>query len=144
MKKFLVIDSTILPSVYERVLVAKELIRTNQVRGITEAVKKVDISRSTFYKYKDYIFSISEGMIGNKATLSFLLSHEPGVLSDILNILAEAKANILTINQDIPINKIANLSITFDMSNMDINVAELITQLEGKTGVVKVELIAME
>ncbi|MGL5440685.1 MAG: ACT domain-containing protein [Filifactoraceae bacterium] len=144
MKRFLVIDSTILPSVYEKVLEAKELIRTNRVRGVTEAVKRVDISRSTFYKYKDYIFSISEGMIGNKATISFLLSHEPGVLSEILFILAEEKANVLTINQDIPINKIANLSITMDMSNMEINIAELISILQLKKGVVKVEIMAME
>ena len=144
MKKFLIIDSTILPSVYEKVVEAKEMLRTGKARGITDAVKKLGISRSTFYKYKDYVFNISEGMIGNKATISFLLNHEPGVLSSILWTLAENKSNVLTISQDIPINKIANLSITFDMSNMEIEMDVFLTILKRINGVVRVELIAME
>jgi len=144
MKKFLIIDSTILPSVYEKVVEAKEMLRTGKAKGITDAVKKLGISRSTFYKYKDHVFNVSEGMIGNKATVSFLLNHEPGVLSLILRTLAENKANVLTISQDIPINKIANLSITFDMSNMEIEMDVFLTILKRINGVVRVELIAME
>lgn len=144
MKKFLIIDSTILPSVYEKVVEAKEMLRTGRAKGITDAVKQLGISRSTFYKYKDYVFNISEGMIGNKATISFLLNHEPGVLSSILRTLAENKANVLTISQDIPINKIANLSITFDMSNMEIEMDSFLTILKRINGVVRIELIAME
>lgn len=144
MKKFLIIDSTILPSVYEKVVQAKELLRTGQAKGITDAVKKLNISRSTFYKYKDHVFNVSEGMIGNKATISFLLSHETGVLSSILNIFATHKANVLTISQDIPINGIANLSITFEMSNLTIEMDSFIQQLTDMDGVVKSELIAME
>ena len=144
MKKFLIIDSNILPSVYEKVVQAKELLRTGQAKGITDAVKKLNISRSTFYKYKDHVFNVSEGMIGNKATISFLLSHETGVLSSILNIFATHKANVLTISQDIPINGIANLSITFEMSNLIIEMDDFIQQLTDMDGVVKTELIAME
>lgn len=144
MKKFLIIDSNILPSVYEKVVQAKELLRTGQAKGITDAVKKLNISRSTFYKYKDHVFNVSEGMIGNKATISFLLSHETGVLSSILNIFATHKANVLTISQDIPINGIANLSITFEMSNLTIEMDDFIQQLTDMDGVVKTELIAME
>lgn len=144
MKKFLIIDSTILPSVYEKVVQAKELLRTGQAKGITDAVKKLNISRSTFYKYKDHVFNVSEGMIGNKATISFLLNHETGVLSSILNIFAVHKANVLTISQDIPINGIANLSITFEMSNLTIEMESFIEQLTSMDGVVKSELIAME
>ncbi len=144
MKKFLIIDSTILPSVYEKVVEAKEMLRTGRAKGITDAVKQLNISRSTFYKYKDYVFNISEGMIGNKATISFLLNHEPGVLSSILRALADNKVNVLTISQDIPINKIANLSITFDMSNMDIEMDAFLTILKRINGVVRIELIAME
>lgn len=144
MKKLLIVDSSILSPVYLKVIEAKELLRTGKAKGITDAVKKLEISRSTFYKYKDYVFSISDGMIGNKATLSFLLEHETGVLSSILRILAEQKTNILTINQDIPINKIANLSITFEMSEMEIEIDALINLLKQIKGVVRAELIAME
>ena len=107
-------------------------------------MKQLSISRSTFYKYKDYVFSVSQGMIGNKATVSFLLNHETGVLSAILNLLAEKKANVLTISQDIPINKIANLSITFEMSNLTVDMEMLLDLLMKVKGVVKAELIAME
>lgn len=144
MKKLLIIDSSILPPVYLKVVEAKELLRTGKAKGITDAVRQLDISRSTFYKYKDYVFNISEGMIGNKATISFLLDHETGVLSSILQILAEKGANVLTISQDIPINKIANLSITFEMSTMSIDIDHLMNLLKTVRGVVRTELIAME
>ncbi|MDO4720688.1 MAG: ACT domain-containing protein [Peptostreptococcaceae bacterium] len=144
MKKLLIIDSSILPPVYLKVVEAKELLRTGKAKGITDAVRQLDISRSTFYKYKDYVFNISEGMIGNKATISFLLDHETGVLSSILQILAEKGANVLTISQDIPINKIANLSITFEMSAMSMDVDRLMNLLKAVRGVVRTELIAME
>ena len=144
LKKFLVIDSSVLPEVFEKVLTAKELLRTNSVKGISEAVKKVDISRSTFYKYKDYVFGLSEGMVGNKAILSFLLKDERGTLSSILKHLSSNEVNILTINQDLPINKIANVSITIEISKMETDIDTLIENLKILNGVVKAELLALE
>lgn len=144
LKKFLVIDSSVLPDVFEKVLTAKELLRTNSVKGISEAVKKVDISRSTFYKYKDYVFSLSEGMVGNKAILSFLLKDERGTLSPILRFLSDNHVNILTINQDLPINKIANVSITIEISKMETDINTLVDELKNLSGVVKAELLALE
>lgn len=144
MKKFLVIDSSVLPDVFEKVLTAKELLRTNSAKGISEAVKKVDISRSTFYKYKDYVFSLSEGMIGNKAILSFLLKDERGTLSSILKLLSDNNVNILTINQDLPINKIANVSITIEISKMSVEIDLLVENLKNLNGVVMAELLALE
>lgn len=144
MKRFLVVDSRILPDVFEKVLTAKELLRTNSVKGISDAVKQVDISRSTFYKYKDYVFALSEGMLGNKAIISFLLKDEMGNLSSILNHLSKRKANVLTINQDLPINRIANLSITIEISSLSIDIDTLIEELRTLNGIVKAELLALE
>ena len=144
MKKFLVIDSSVLPEVFEKVLTAKELLRTNSVKGISEAVKKVDISRSTFYKYKDYVFGLSKNIIKNKAILSFLLKDERGTLSSILKHLSSNEVNILTINQDLPINKIANVSITIEISKMETDIDTLIENLKMLNGVVKAELLALE
>ena len=144
LKKFLVIDSSVLPEVFEKVLTAKELLRTNSVKGISEAVKKVDISRSTFYKYKDYVFGLSEGMVGNKAIHSFLLKDERGTLSSIMKHLSSNEVNILTINQDLPINKIANVSITIEISKMETDIDTLIENLKMLNGVVKAELLALE
>ncbi|MDO4710445.1 MAG: ACT domain-containing protein [Peptostreptococcaceae bacterium] len=144
MKKFLVIESIVLPDVFTKVLEAKESLRIDPKQGVTEVVRKVGISRSTFYKYKDSVFSLSEGMVGNKATLSFLLMHEKGVLSSILKILSENDANILTINQDIPINKIANVSITIEISQLKVNIHQLTEMISGLQDVVKCELLALE
>lgn len=144
MKKFLVIDSSVLPDVFEKVLTAKELLRTNNAKGISEAVKKVDISRSTFYKYKDYVFALSEGMVGNKAIISFLLKDERGTLSSILKFLSDNSVNILTISQDLPINKIANVSITIEISKMETDIDTLVENLKVLNGVVKAELLALE
>jgi len=142
--KYLVIDKDILPDVFEKVLIVKELLKTGQVNGVTDAVKKVGISRSTFYKYKDYIFPLADGAKGKKVTITMLLSHELGVLSTILNKIAEYRGNILTINQDIPINNIANVSITFDISDLDIDLNKFIEVIKDIKGVVKLNLIAME
>lgn len=143
-KRYLVIDKKMLPEVYDKVMQAKELIRTGKVKGITQAVKEVGISRSAYYKYKDYIFTISEGTKGKKATITFLLSHQLGVLSKILNMIANVQGNILTINQDIPINDFANVSITFDISNLTNDIEELLNDIRDLPGVTKLELVAME
>lgn len=133
-----------LPEIFSKVLEAKEILRINPKLGVTEVVKKIGISRSTFYKYKDFVFSLSEGMIGNKATLSFLLMHEKGILSSILKTLSDNDANILTINQDIPINKIANVSITLEISTLKTDINFLVEHLSLIKGVVRCELLALE
>jgi len=143
-KKFLIIDTEILPEVYERVLETKELLRRGKAKNITEATHLTGISRSTYYKYKDFIFDTSESTRGQKATLTLLLDHSPGVLSNLLNKMACWNLNILTINQDIPINYIANASITVDISNITAGIDEVIQSLNELYGVSKIELIAME
>lgn len=141
--KYIVIDKEILPDVFEKVLRAKDLIRRGKVKGITDAVKNVEISRSTFYKYKDYVFPLSEGNLGKMVTISLLLEHETGVLSDIINGIAKKNGNILTINQNIPINNIANVTITFDISNLSIDFEVLMDRLRNSSGVNMLNIIAM-
>lgn len=143
-RKFLIIDTTILPDIFEKVLETKELLRTGKARGVTEATQMTGISRSTFYKYKDYVSAPSEGSRGQKVTITLLLNHAPGNLSQILSIMAECNVNILTINQDIPINGIANVSITFDISEATVSVDEILEKLNHLEGTSRVELIAME
>ena len=83
-------------------------------------------------------------MVGNKAILSFLLKDERGTLSSILKHLSSNEVNILTINQDLPINKIANVSITIEISKMETDIDTLIENLKMLNGVVKAELLALE
>jgi chorismate mutase len=142
--KYLVIDKKVLPDIFEKVIRVKHLLKTGKSKEITEAVKIVGISRSTYYKYKDYVFTLSEGSIGRKITIAFLLDHEKGILSNILNNIANLQGNVLTINQGIPINDIANVTITLDITNLTIDVEDLLQTIKELQGVVNIDLIAME
>lgn len=141
--KYLIVSKEILPDYYDKVVEARNLIDSRKVKGVSEAVKKVGISRSTYYKYKDYIF-VPSTSLGRKATLSFILEHHRGVLSNILNIIAESNGNILTINQDIPINNNAIVTITLDVLDMSVSLEQMITDLSSLTGVASTKLIAIE
>ena len=142
--KYYILKKKALPEVFLKVVEAKALIEKEKAITVQEAVDLVGISRSSFYKYKDFVFSLSEGTKGQKVTIAMLLGHELGVLSTILNKIADNKGNILTINQDIPINNIANVSITFDISNLNIKLDDLMMDIEKSKGVIKLNLIAME
>lgn len=143
MRKILAIDSEVLPNIFLKVLEAKELLILNPDQGISEIVKKVGISRSTFYKYKDYVFSISDTVIGSKALIQLSLLDEKGILSSILNVLSDNGVNILTINQTIPINKVANVVLTIELSK-DSNIDIILKKIGEKYGVLKSELIALD
>ena len=143
-KKFLVVHKKILPDIFEKVLETKKLLRIGKAKGITEATQITGISRSTFYKYKDFISTPSELDGGQKAIITLLLDHSPGILSKLLNVMANVKLNILTINQDIPINGIAHVSITFDRARCDFPMDKILETIEEIEGISKVELIGME
>ncbi|MPW26916.1 ACT domain-containing protein [Alkalibaculum sp. M08DMB] len=141
--KYLIVSKEILPDYYDKVIEARNLIDSRKVKGVSEAVKKVGISRSTFYKYKDYIF-VPSSDLGRKATFSFVLEHHKGILSNILNIIADKNGNILTINQDIPINSNAIVTITLDVLEMSISIDQMIMDLSQINGVASAKLIAIE
>lgn len=143
-EKYYVVHERVIPEIFEKVVKVKELIYTGEVKDITEGVKVVGISRSAFYKYKDFVFTMSEGINSKKITLAILLNHESGALSRVLDMLAEMRGNILTINQDIPMNQTANVTITLDVSNIKIQVKELLKKLECIPSVNKVRLFAAE
>ena len=112
--EYLIVHKSVLPDCYERVVRARELIRTGAVREVSEAARMVGISRSTYYKYKDFIFAPSENTACKKAIFSMLLSHERGVLGRVLNCLSDKGANILTIMQNPPIGDITGLTEGID------------------------------
>lgn len=144
MSKYYVVSSEILPEVLEKVMQAQTLLQTGQTRRISEAVKQVGISRGTFYKYKDAVFSFNEDSSRRKAILSMVIADEKGVLSNILSLIAAKNCNVLAINQTIPINGVSNVVLTLDIFELDISVQllkELLAKLER---VRKVELVAVE
>lgn len=113
--KYFVVKQKAIPEVLLKVVEAKRLLESEKVLTIQEAVDAVGISRSSFYKYKDDIFPFHDNSQGTTITLTFQMDDEPGILSDVLKIIAEYRANILTIHQSIPINGIASLTLSIQV-----------------------------
>ena len=141
---YLIVDRRILPDYYEKVVQARDMLREGRVKEVSEAVKLVGISRSTYYKYKDYIFTPSNETACKKAVFAFMLSHQQGVLSEVLNKFSELGANILTITQSLPIHGNANVVISVDMTNMTMAPDGIMDQLMSLRGVRSSKLIAIE
>ena len=144
MLKFYIVDSSILPEVLDKVIEARTLLLNGEVRQVSEAVKKVGISRGTYYKYKDYVFLPDKGLNARKAVISLMLHHDKGILSEVLQIMSQGNANILTINQNIPIHDWASVVISFDISDMNISIDELMEKLRICHGVNNPQLLAVE
>ena len=111
---------------------------------IQEAVDAVGISRSSFYKYKDDIFQFHDNAQGTTITLTFQMDDEPGLLSDVLKIIAEYQANILTIHQSIPINGIASLSLSVQVLKTTGDISKMLERMEEQKGVRHVKVLARE
>ena len=141
---FLVVDKRVLPEVYEKVVDAKRLLKEGKVKDVTEAAKTVNISRSVYYKYKEAVFELAETEQGQKVTINMMIKDNKGVLSGILNYISEEGGNIITINQGIPMNKSANLSLTIDISSLSGDLKTLLEDLSKLNDVEKVEFVAME
>ena len=127
-----------------KVVEAKRLLESEKVLTIQEAVDAVGIIRSSFYKYKDDIFPFHDNSQGTTITLTFQMDDEPGILSDVLKIIAEYRANILTIHQSIPINGIASLTLSIQVLQTTGDISRMIEQLEGQTSVHHVKILAKE
>ena len=141
---FLIVDKRALPDVYEKVVDAKRLLKEGKVKDVTEAAKTVNISRSVYYKYKDTVFELAETDQGQKVTINLMINDNKGVLSGILNYISEEGGNIITINQGIPINKKANVSLTINIKNINGDLTTLMEGLSKIKDVEKVEFVAME
>lgn len=142
--KFILVDSSVLPEVYSKVIAVKKLLSSGTAKTVNQAAEDIGISRSAFYKYKDYVFPFYEMNKERIITLFFVLLDLPGVLSEILNLLAVAGANILTINQNIPINGVANITISVQTGNITVKIEELIESLQELNGVKEIEVLARE
>lgn len=141
---YLIVDKRILPDYYEKVLAAREMLRTGAVKEVSEAARKVGISRSTYYKYKDYLYMPNGATECRKAVFSLMLTHEPGVLSQLINTIAELDGNILTITQSLPIDGNASVLLTLDTSGMALTPHELVQRFSSLRGTGSVKLLAIE
>ncbi len=142
--KYYVVKEKALPEVLLHVVEAKHLLDTEKVLTVQEAVDRVKISRSSFYKYQEDIFPFHDNSQGRTITLTFQMEDEPGLLSDVLKTIAEYGVNILTIHQSIPINGIASLSLSVQVLEHTKNISDMINEMETKKGVHRVKILAKE
>ena len=132
------------PEVLLKVVEAKRLLDSGKVESVQDATEAVGISRSSFYKYKDDIFSYHENQKGKTITMVIQLDDEPGLLSGVLKTIADFHANILTIHQSIPVNGIATLTLSIDILPQTGDVAEMVTKIESVGGIQYVKILARE
>lgn len=133
--KYVLVDSAILPEVYRKVLLAKSCLASGEATSATQAAKMVGISRSAYYKYKDSVFSYNPAADGEVITLFANLLDNPGVLSNVMNALYQAGANVLSVNQNIPVNNVASVSITVRVTDLKVDLNDLLEQVRSLNGV---------
>jgi chorismate mutase len=143
-EKYYIVDSSILPESFDKVIQARQLLESGKVRQVSEAVKIVGISRGTYYKYKDLVFLPEENMIDRKAVISLMLENRRGMLSKILQTVSESSASVLTINQNIPIHNIASIVISLDLSHLTGTVDDLLNNLKQVSGASNIQLVSIE
>lgn len=140
--KYYIVESSALPEVFLKVAEAKRLLDTGECATVNDAAQAAGISRSAFYKYRDSILPFQNLLGGRIITFQFTLHDETGILSSILSIFAQRGANILTINQTIPTNSCAAVTISADTAQIQEPLEELLAHLASTPGVVKAEILA--
>ena len=140
--KYYIVSAQALPDIFIQVAEAKRMLQSGEVRTAGDAAKAVGISRSAFYKYRDAVQPFNDMKTGRIITFYAMLKNNPGVLSNALSIFAVSVANILTINQSIPTNGCAAVTISAETSEMEVSLEELMARAVSLDGVVKFEIRA--
>ena len=141
---YYVLKEKAVPDVLLRVVEAKRLLESGRAASVQEATERVDISRSSFYKYKEDIFPFHDNAKGRTITMVIQLDDEPGLLSAILRTIADSHANILTIHQSIPVNSIASLTLSVEILPDSADVNRMMEQIEQQEGVHYLKILARE
>lgn len=142
--EYFVVKKKAVPEVLLKVVEAKRLLESERAVTVQEAADQVGISRSSFYKYKDDIFPFHDNARGKTITFVIQMNDEPGLLSDVLHVIAGYNANILTIYQSIPINGVASLTLSVDILPTTGDVSEMIEEIEAKDGIMYLKILARE
>ena len=140
--KYYIVAANALPEVFIKVAEAKRMMQTGEADTVGNATRKAGISRSAFYKYKDSVQPFNDMKAEHIITFYGMLKDNTGVLSRMLGIFASSGANILTINQSIPTNGCAAVTISAETSGMEQAVESLIAVVAGVEGVIRFEIMA--
>ena len=140
--KYFIVEAQAMPEIFRKVAEAKRLLETGEETTVNGAARAVGISRSAFYKYKDSVRPFNDMLHGRIVTLQFLLKDEPGILSGVLNVFAGTGVNILTINQNIPTNGCAVVTMTAQTSALRRSLEEVLGEVRTSPGVLRCEILA--
>ena len=140
--QYYIVEASALPEIFRKVAEAKRMLETGETDKVNEAAKAVGISRSAFYKYRDAVRPFNDMKTGRIITFYTMLKNNPGVLSDVLSIFAGSGANILTINQSIPTNGCAAVTISAETSEMQESIEEMMARALALDGVVRFDILA--
>ena len=138
--KYFIVEADAMPEIFRKVAEAKRLLETGEETTVNSATRVVGISRSAFYKYKDSVRPSNDMLHGRIVTFQILLKDEPGILSGVLNVFAGTGVNILTINQNLPADGVAPVTIALKLGEQT-TAAQLQISLLGIPGVVRVREI---
>ncbi|SCW28455.1 chorismate mutase [Ruminococcaceae bacterium YRB3002] len=141
--EYFLVEKSVLPDVFLKVMEVKRRLNTGESPSINNACKELELSRSAYYKYKDTILPFHEEH-GGKVTIMFSVENFPGILSQIINIISGYRANILTINQNIPINGLADISISFETGSIMGSVEDILSDIGKITGVRHCSILSRE
>ena len=136
--KLALVKISALPEVYEKVLKAKQMLASGDAKTASEAAVLCGISRSAFYKYNDCIFSYNEQHVINQRAE---LRDEAGILSEFLSVIHKFDANVLTVNQGIPTDNVAAVTVSLRVGSKTKSVDDMIDSLRLLKGVVSIEQI---
>lgn len=142
-KGMLLVSTDVLPEVYSKVIKAKRLLSSGQVKTASEALKICGISRSAYYKYKDSVFEYTHPL-GEIVSLQAVLRDRAGVLSAFLQTLYSCGGNIMTVNQGLPVSGTASVSVSVRIPENNFDVTNMIESLIKLDGVVTVKRILGE
>ena len=138
---FYLVREEILPEAIKKTIKVKDMLKRGEANTINEAVEKMELSRSAYYKYKDYVFPFYEASREKIVTLTLLLEHKSGVLSRVLNTIAADHGSVMTINQGIPLQGVANATISIETAKLVIDLEALLDKLRMVEGVKRLEVL---
>lgn len=141
---YLLVEQDVLPEVFTKVIQAKQYLLDGEASSTSEAVRMAGISRSVFYKYKDAVYPYNRKLSNHMITVQAMLLDRPGVLMSLVSAVYAKGANILTINQNIPVNGRALISISARVDHLDSSVEELLEELRQVEGVLSIDSISDE
>lgn len=141
---YYLVREEILPEAIKKTIKVKELLKRGEVKTINEAVEKMELSRSAYYKYKDYVFPFYEASKEKIVTLALLLDHKQGMLSKVLNTVAADHGSVLSINQGIPLQGVAHATISIETAELGVDLEALLDKIRMIEGVKRLEVLGQE